>query len=261
MRTPLSSPTSATGPSAGASTGRPHGPPVDAPSARTSPLAGTVVAIDPGHNGSNYAHPEVINRRVDAVTMKKACDTTGTQTDTGYTEPEFTYDVARRLADRLRDRGARVVLTRRTNHGVGPCITERAAIGNRAHADAALSIHADGGPADGTGFHVIEPAHIRAKEVRIEPASSRLALAIRHAYREGTGEPYANYIGEDGLDRRDDLGGLNLSTVPKVFVECGNMRNPEDAARLSDSKFRERVAAGLAAGLANYLRAEDRAPA
>jgi N-acetylmuramoyl-L-alanine amidase len=30
-----------------------------------SPLSGSVIAIDPGHNGLNYAHPEIINRRVD----------------------------------------------------------------------------------------------------------------------------------------------------------------------------------------------------
>ena len=48
-------------------------------------------------------------------------------------------------------------MTRSDNSGWGPCINERAAIGNRADADAAISIHADGGPADGRGFHVIYP--------------------------------------------------------------------------------------------------------
>jgi N-acetylmuramoyl-L-alanine amidase len=38
------------------------------------------------------------------------------------------------------------VLTRDAATPWGPCITERAAIGNRAQADVALSIHADGGP-------------------------------------------------------------------------------------------------------------------
>jgi len=52
---------------------------------------------------------------------------------------------------------------------------------------------------------------------------------------------------------RTDLGGLNLSTVPKVFIECGNMRNAADAARLTSPRFRERVAVALEAGFVAFL--------
>ena len=57
----------------------------------------------------------------------------------------------------------------------------------------------------------------------------------------------------DGVTVRTDLGGLDLSLIPKVFIECGNMRNPADAARLHDPAWRERAASALAAGLARYL--------
>ena len=41
----------------------------------------------------------------------------------------------------------------------------------------------------------------------------------------------ANYIaGGDGLDERSDLGTLNLSDVPTVMVELGNMRDSGDAS-------------------------------
>ena len=52
---------------------------------------------------------------------------------------------------------------------------------------------------------------------------------------------------------RTDLGGLNLSSVPKVFIECGNMRNAADARRLADPVWRGRAAAALEQGLAAYL--------
>jgi N-acetylmuramoyl-L-alanine amidase len=210
------------------------------------PLHGKTIAIDPGHNGANWAHPSEINRLVDAGGFRKACDTTGASTNDGYAEPAYNLDVATRLARILRAAGARVVLTRTTNTGWGPCINERAAIGNRAHADAAISIHADGGPSGGRGFHVIyKPS---------DSPSHRLALAIRSAFRAGTGEPYATYIGHDGLDVRSDLGGLNLSNVPKVFVETGNMRNATDARRLESSAYRAREAKALAGGLEAFLR-------
>ena len=144
-------------------------------------------------------------------------------------------------------------MTRTTNSGWGPCITERAAIGNRAHADAAISIHADGGPASGRGFHVIYPPPIAGLTDDIAAPSHQLALAIRTAFRNGTGLPYATYIGHNGLDVRSDLGGLNLSDVPKVFIETGNMRNATDAALLSNPSFREREAKALAAGFDHFL--------
>lgn len=220
-----------------------------------SPLAGKTIAVDPGHNGRNWAHPEEINRLVDAGTLRKACDTTGTATASGYTEPAFTFDVALRLRRILRDAGARVVLTRSSNTGWGPCITERAAIGNRARADAAVSVHADGGPTSGRGFHVIYPPAVRGLTDDIARPSRCLALAMRSAYRAGTGLPTATYLGGRGLSKRSDLGGLNLSDVPKVFVETGNMRNPRDARLLESAAFRERIAHSIAAGLARFLSA------
>ena len=225
-----------------------------APTRAAQPLAGQVIALDPGHNGANWSHPAIIDRLVNVITEWKACDTAGAQTDAGYPEHAFTFDVAMRLARLLRGEGATVVLTRHNDDGVGPCVTQRAAIGNRAHADAAISIHADGGPPSGTGFEVIAPGRITgAPDAQVIGSSGRLAADIRNAYHRITGEPYSDYVGTRGLDVRTDLGGLNLSTVPKVFIECGNMRNAADAARLTSPRFRERVAMALEAGFVAFL--------
>ena len=228
--------------------------PMNAASLTARPLAGQVIALDPGHNGANWSHPAIINRLVNVLTEWKACDTAGAQTDAGYAEHAFTFDVATRLARLLRAEGATVVLTRHNDHGVGPCVTQRAAIGNRAHADAAISIHADGGPPTGTGFEVISPGRIAgAPDAPVIGSSGRLAVDIRNAYHRITGEPYSDYVGRRGLDVRTDLGGLNLSRVPKVFIECGNMPNAADAVRLTSPRFRERIAVALAAGFTAFL--------
>ncbi len=216
-------------------------------------LSSKIVVIDPGHNGGNAAHPEVINRPVDIITGTKPCNTTGTQTADGYTEHAFTWDVARRLAPILRKMGVEVVLTRPNDSGVGPCINRRAAIGNKAEADAVVSIHADGAASGGHGFHVILPGLVPGHNDAIIDPSKRLGLDVRDAYTKGTGLPFATYVGKEGLDTRTDLGGLNLSTRPAVFVECGNMRNSGDAAKLSDPAVRQRIAASLADGLKKYL--------
>jgi len=224
------------------------------PTSTPQPLAGQVIALDPGHNGANWSHPAIINRLVNVISELKPCDTAGAETDAGYAEHAFTFDVAMRLDRLLQAEGATVVLTRHNDHGVGPCVTQRAAIGNRAHADAAISIHADGGPPTGTGFEVIAPGRLAgAPDGPVIGRSGRLAVDIRNAYHRMTGEPYSDYVGERGLDVRTDLGGLNLSTVPKVFIECGNMRNSADAARLTSPRFRERIALALAAGFTAFL--------
>src|SRR4051794_29805878 len=122
-------------------------------------LTGVTVAVDPGHNGDNARHPAEISRPVMAAAdgSTKACNTTGTQTNDGnLTEAQFNFDVGVDLQKDLTHRGARVVMTRSSNNGVGPCVDERAEIANRAGAVALVSIHADGNEAqDSRGFHVI----------------------------------------------------------------------------------------------------------
>jgi N-acetylmuramoyl-L-alanine amidase len=215
-------------------------------------LAGQIVVLDPGHNGANATHPKRINRQVDiGQGMRKACDTTGTATRSGYTESAYTLAVTRETARILRRRGATVVLTRDDNRGVGPCITRRARIGNREQADAAISIHADGGPESGRGFHVIRPTRIEGLTDDIYADSRRLGRVLRDAYEARTGLPRSTYAG--GLVARGDLGGLRLSDVPKVFIETGNMRNAADARKLESRRFRKTIARGIADGVTRFL--------
>jgi N-acetylmuramoyl-L-alanine amidase len=216
-------------------------------------LAGRVIVLDPGHNGLNGQYPQVINQPVNIITGVKACDTTGTETDSGYTESAYNFDVATRAQAILEGEGATVILTRPNNNGVGPCIDQRAAIANQAHADASVSIHADGGPPGGRGFDVIQPSPIPGFNAAIVPASDRLGVDLRNDYLAVTGMPESNYSGVQGLDTRNDLGGLNLSTVPKVLIETGNMRSATDAALLESPAFRQLVAAGIAEGVSDFV--------
>ncbi|MFF8604922.1 N-acetylmuramoyl-L-alanine amidase [Streptomyces sp. NPDC015346] len=221
------------------------------------PLAGRTVVVDPGHNPGNFRHSSEINQKVDIGTTRKECDTTGTSTNAGYTEAAFTLDVSHRLRDLLTAQGAKVVLTHDADRPFGPCIDERARAGNAARADAVVSVHADGSATGNRGFHVILPALVgsgAADTSEIVEPSRTLGEAIARHFARATGTAPANYIGAGtGLDVRGDLGGLNLSTVPKVFVECGNMRDPKDAALLSDAAWRQKAAQGIADGIGTYL--------
>lgn len=239
--------------STGPTTTTPPLPSKPARSAAQPPLAGVVVGIDPGHNGRNYTAPSYLNHLIWNGREMEACDTTGTQTDAGYTEATFNFRVAELLRRDLRREGAHVVMTRRSNRGVGPCVDKRSKIINAARAAVAVDIHADGGPADGRGFAILEPVadRINRKVVR---ASKRLGFDIRRAMLRDTGMPTSTYDGSHGIVFRNDLAGLNLTTVPKVLIESGNMRNATDAALLTSGSFQRQEARALAQAVTRFIR-------
>ena len=241
-----------------AGTWSPQGRPgSDARIARAAaPLAGRTVVIDPGHQLGNHNYPRQINRPVPAGGFKKPCNTTGTATNGGFSEATLAWRVARQLRSRLVEQGAQVVFTRHSNREDrwGPCVDVRGRAGNRSDADLKISIHGDGSYTAGArGFHVIAPTDRKPWTHDIYRTSRRLALDTRAALR-AQGVPVANYVaGGDGLDFRSDLGTLNLSNIPTVMVELGNMRNPRDAHRMTTASGRATYARALTGAVRHYL--------
>jgi N-acetylmuramoyl-L-alanine amidase len=226
--------------------------PSSSPSPSSQPLAGKVIGIDPGHNGRNSSDPAYIDRQIWNGREWEDCDTTGTEAATGYTEAQFNFNVATYLKADLVKEGAKVVMTRPNNNGVGPCVNTRAEIINQAHANVAIDIHADGGPVWGRGFTVLEPVADGPNDKVIQ-TSIRFGSDVRAALLRYTSMPESDYYGHDGVIFRDDLAGLNLTTVPKILIECGNMRNATDAALLTTPSFQQSVARALAAAIVQFL--------
>jgi N-acetylmuramoyl-L-alanine amidase len=213
---------------------------------------GQVIVLDPGHNGGNASHPSEINALVPAGRgQTKACNTTGTATNAGYSEHAFNWDVAGRVRADLVAKGYKVILTRPNDTGVGPCVNVRADIGNNADAAAVVSIHGDGNTTAGAhGFHV-EYSNPPVNAEQGAP-STTLASTLRNAVR-AAGFTTSNYLGSDGLFGRADLGGLNLSDRPTVLIECGNMRDAGDAAMMTSAAGRQRIANAIATGIETYV--------
>lgn len=224
-----------------------------APTAPANPddvaVAGRTVFLDPGHSGATDAS---ITRQVpNGRGGTKPCQTSGTAADDGYPEHSLNWDVTNRIRAALSQLGVHTELSRTDDTSVGPCIDARAAAANAARPDAIVSIHADGGPASGRGFHVnySSPA---LNDAQSGPAV-RLAGAVRDSLA-AAGIPESSYLGADGLYGRADLAGLNLAEYPAVLVELGNMRNADDAALLGSPDGRARYAAAVTSGIVTFLR-------
>lgn len=214
-------------------------------------LAGASVFLDPGHNAVNDAS---INRPVpNGRGGSKPCQTSGAATTDGYPEHAFNWAVVGLISASLGQMGVRTVVSRADDNSVGPCIDQRADQANGMHPDAIVSIHADGGPPSGSGFHV-NYSDPPLNEVQAVPAV-QLAHTMRDALVQAGFHP-STYLGSNGLYGRDDLAGLNLAQYPAVLVELGNMRNPDDAARMESPDGRAAYATAVTAGIVAFLNAK-----
>jgi N-acetylmuramoyl-L-alanine amidase len=223
---------------------------ITAPHTNAEPasIAGAIVFLDPGHNGANDAS---IGRQVpNGRGGTKECQTSGSSTDSGYPEHSFNWEVVLRIRAALNQLGVRTAMSRGNDDALGPCVDERAAMANALHPDAIVSIHADGGPQTGRGFHV------NYSSPPLNDAQSGPAVQFARIMRDqlaASGIPPANYVGQNGLYGRADLAGLNLAQYPSVLVELGNLKNPADSTLIESPDGRQKYAAAVVNGIAGFL--------
>ncbi|KKB98633.1 Rv3717 family N-acetylmuramoyl-L-alanine amidase [Mycolicibacter arupensis] len=227
-----------------------------APPASAAPIAGMIVFLDPGHSGSG--DPAALSRQVpNGRGGTKNCQTSGTATNSGYPEHSFTWDTTLRIRQALTSAGVRTAMSRGDDTGPAPCVDARATAANALHPNAIVSIHADGGPANGHGFHV----NYSAPPLNSAQEGPAVRLAqVMAGQLQAAGIPPANYIGTDGLKGRADLAGLNLAEYPSVLVELGNMKNATDAALMESPAGRQRYADAVARGVIGYLSSQTLVP-
>ena len=140
-------------------------------------------------------------------------------------------------ADHLASSGIDVLLTRRDDTFVP--LNERADTANRLDAELLVSIHADSSQnrsAYGTTVYVARSA-------------SRDSLALARAVDRRLGASGAACRGV----RRANFRVLVRTTCPAVLVELGYLSNIAEAAKLSQSHYRRRLAGAIAEGILEYL--------
>lgn len=211
-------------------------------------IAGKIVFLDPGHNGANDAS---ISRQVPTGRGgTKDCQASGTSTEDGYPEHTFAWDTTLRIRQALTALGVRTAMSRGNDNALGPCVDERAALANSVKPNAIVSVHADGGPPTGRGFHVLYSSP-PLNEAQAGPAV-QFARLMRDQL-SGSGFVPSTYIGSSGLNPRSDIAGLNLAQYPSILVELGNMKNPADSALMKTPEGRQRYADAVVRGIAAFL--------
>lgn len=191
-------------------------------SVASGPRNFTVVVIDPGHGGKDNG------------------GTSGSRGQMFVREKDVTLDTALRVRDELKRAGLRTVMMREGDYFVE--LDDRVAFANRQGPGAILvSIHynATGSPAPNGAQTFFWHANSHGLATRIQ----------RHVVAE-TGETSV------GVTRRR-LRLTRNPEIPCVLCECAYLTNPAELRKVVDSKFRQRIADGIAKGILEQNRHGD----
>ncbi|MEN6575706.1 MAG: N-acetylmuramoyl-L-alanine amidase [Phycisphaerales bacterium] len=162
----------------------------------------------------------------------------GTISPGGIQEKNINLRVAAKVANLLEQRGIGVVMTRWKDEYIEK--DERAAIANRRNADLFVSIHSDSAPSSSAqGFTVY-----------VATAASADAYRAAHAINQAMEKTGMNNRGV----REEDYRVLVQTDGPAVLIELGYLSNAQDAARLADDTFRDRLAQAIADGIQAFLK-------
>lgn len=204
-----------------------------APAAPAPPPPRFVVVLDAAHGG----------------------DDPGGRLSDGQPEKAFTLALSVRLRSLLSARGIPVITTRESDETLD--LDRRAAIVNRAYAQACLSLH---GSESGTGVHLFVSSLAPAQPTRFAPWKTAQAASVtRSLALAGTLNAALLQAGMNVTLGRTALLAVDSMNCPAVAVEVAPERGPDKkvTAGLDDPDYQARVAGALAAALLDW-RSEGR---
>lgn len=205
-----------------------------------------VVVINAGHQAKGNSAKESDGPNSSTLKAKVTSGATGVYSK--VKESQINLDVALKLRDELQSRGYTVYMIR-TTQNVNISNMERALKANGYEPAAVISIHCDSTDSSSvSGAHTIAIKKDNPYCAPLYSASSSLAKNVINEYCKATG------IKNRGVSYRNDLTGLNWSTVPSIYIELGFLSNETEDKNLASDSFQNKCAKGIANGIDQYLK-------
>lgn len=205
-----------------------------------------IIVINAGHQAKGNNAKEAVGPNSSTTKAKVTTGATGKYSK--EKESQINLDVALKLRDELVSRGYTVYMIR-TSQNVNISNQQRALKANGYKPAAVISLHCDSADNESArGAHTIAIKKDNPYCSPLYDASSKLAKSVINAYCKETG------IKSRGVSYRNDLTGLNWSTVPSIYLEMGFLSNQEEDLSLANSDFQYKCAKGIANGIDQYLK-------
>lgn len=203
------------------------------------PQGNRVIVIDPGHGGNNPGTVSVLDGRL---------------------EKEFTLDLAKRMVPLLETNGWTVFLTRTSDITVSN--SDRVVFADQHHADVFLSLHFNAtGNRDpktsGIETYCVTPKGLPSTMTRgySDPWLANLAAndfdeqSLQLAVRLQTDLVHAADAIDRGVCRARFMTVLEGQHRPAILIEGGYLSNPQEAEKIENPDFRQKLAEAIAAAL------------
>ncbi|WP_311406993.1 N-acetylmuramoyl-L-alanine amidase [Liquorilactobacillus uvarum] len=177
-------------------------------------LSNATIVLDPGHGGND----------------------SGALSSGGKMEKKYTLIVAKKVASELRDRGAKVYLTRQKD--VYATLKSRSDLSNAVHADAFISFHFDSSPQENGASGFTTYYYHRS-------LSSGLAKKVN---KQLDNLPLNNR----GIDF-GDFYVLRNNKFPAILLEMGYINSERDFEQIKSHSYQKKVETDVVSGLEKYF--------